>query len=202
MLSNTLLADFLTREGRETSVEDSMRLFMGRRWTDNLQRIALHLGAPLSQDFEERYRAFARPRMRRDVVAVAGVIAFIRSFAHLRHCIASSSGLDWLQHTIERFGLAAHFADRMFSGTEVVNGKPAPDLFLLAAERMRARPSHTLVIEDSPAGIEAARAAGMIAIGMTAASHAQNGLGERLLQAGAHHVSGSFEALAARIAST
>ncbi len=198
-LSNTLLAEFLTREGKPTTVADSMRLFMGRRWSDNLQRIAAHLGGNFSPDFEERYRAFTRPRMRSEVQPVDGAGAFIAHVAHVPKCIASSSSHEWLEHTTTRFGIGAHFAGRMFSGTEVANGKPAPDLFLLAAERMRAAPHRTIVIEDSVAGIEAARSAGMTAVGLTAGSHTHADHGAALLEAGAHHVFAHYDALAARI---
>jgi HAD superfamily hydrolase (TIGR01509 family) len=195
-LSNALLAEFLTAEGRPTTMDDSMRLFMGRRWSDNLERIAVHLGRPLAVDFDDRYKAFVRPRMRSEVVPVPGVKSFIESFGDRAQCIASSSSHDWLNHTTGRFGFADRFEGRMFSGTEVANGKPAPDLFLLAAERMGVAPARSLVIEDSPAGIVGARAAGMTAIGLTAGSHARAGHDARLLEAGAHHVFADFDSLA------
>ena len=198
-LSNELLAAFMTREGVPTTVEDSMRLFMGRRWSDNLERIAAHLGRPLEPDFDDRFKAFSRPRMRSEVQPVQGATRFMSMFAHVPQCIASSSSHDWLNHTTGRFGIADRFQKRMFSGTEVANGKPAPDLFLLAAARMGVEPSRALVIEDSPAGIEGARAAGMTAIGLTAGSHVRAGHDARLLTAGAHHVFADYESLAARL---
>ncbi len=198
-LSNELLADFMTREGVPTTVEDSMRLFMGRRWSDNLERFAVHLGRPLDADFDERFKSYARPRMRSEVQPVDGAERFMTQFAHVPQCIASSSSHDWLNHTTERFALADRFQGRMFSGTEVANGKPAPDLFLLAADRMGIAPERALVIEDSPAGIEGARAAGMTAIGLTAGSHARAGHDARLLAAGADHVFANYESLAAQL---
>ena len=199
-LSNELLAAFLTAEGAPTTIDDSMRLFMGRRWSDNLERMAAHLGRPLAADFDDRFKAFARPRMRSEVLPVPGSKSFIELFAHRAQCIASSSSHDWLNHTTARFGFADRFEGRMFSGTEVSNGKPAPDLFLLAAERMGVTPARSLVIEDSPAGIEGARAAGMTAIGLTAGSHARPGHDARLLEAGAHHVFADYESLATWLA--
>ena len=196
-LSNELLAEFLTLEGVPTSVDDSMRLFMGRRWSDNLARIATHLGRPLDGDFDDRFRGHTRGRMRSEVQPVAGVRDFIATFSHVPQCIASSSSHDWLNHTTQRFDLGHVFKERMFSGTEVANGKPAPDLFLLAAERMGVNAARAIVIEDSPAGIEGARAAGMTAIGLTAGSHAGNGLEAKLIAAGAHRVFATYAGLAA-----
>ena len=76
-------------------------------------------------------------------------------------CIASSGTHDHLRYTLGLTGLYDRFAGRIFSAEEVANGKPAPDLFLYAAERMAARPGGCVVVEDSRPGVQAARAAGM-----------------------------------------
>jgi HAD superfamily hydrolase (TIGR01509 family) len=88
-------------------------------------------------------------------------------------CVASSSGQENLRYKLELTGLYERFAGRIFSATEVANGKPAPDLFLYAAERMGASPAGCVVVEDSRYGVAAARAARMdvfaYAGGLTAA---------------------------------
>ena len=76
-------------------------------------------------------------------------------------CVASSGTHDHLRYTLGLTGLYERFAGRIFSAEDVARGKPAPDIFLHAAERMGARPARCLVVEDSRAGVEAARAAGM-----------------------------------------
>jgi beta-phosphoglucomutase-like phosphatase (HAD superfamily) len=85
-------------------------------------------------------------------------------------------------------GLSPLFGNNVFSAVEVANGKPAPDLFLLAARRLGEEPSSCIVIEDSVLGVEAAGAAGMAAIGFAGASHANQDLAERLAAAGAEPV--------------
>jgi beta-phosphoglucomutase-like phosphatase (HAD superfamily) len=65
----------------------------------------------------------------------------------------------------------ARFEPHIFSASMVAHGKPAPDLFLHAARQMRAEPADCLVIEDSPAGIRAARAAGMAVFAFTGGGH-------------------------------
>ncbi len=78
-----------------------------------------------------------------------------------RSCVASSSDPDSLRRKLQLTGLHERFAGRVFSATDVKNGKPAPDLFLHAADRMGVPPSRCVVVEDSRHGVEAARAARM-----------------------------------------
>src|SRR5258708_4187193 len=85
--------------------------------------------------------------------------------------------------------LAAHVGERLSTSQMVERAKPAPDLFLFAAERMQADPSRTLVIEDSVSGVTAAKAAGMTAWGFVGGSHYQARDGKAmLLGAGADRV--------------
>jgi HAD superfamily hydrolase (TIGR01509 family) len=67
------------------------------------------------------------------------------------------------------------FGDNIVSATMVARGKPHPDIFLLAAERMEVAPQECLVFEDSVAGVQGAVAAGMTVIGICAASHVRSG---------------------------
>lgn len=192
VLANDLLAGFLTKLGRPTTIEDSMHLFMGRRYEDTKLRAAEWLGAPLPATFDDDHQAWSRPAMRSQVGPVAGVAEFLDGTRAHKRCIASSSSHSWLDHCIEKFGFRDHFGDRLISGTEVKNGKPAPDIFLLAAERMGAQPSRCIVLEDSPAGIMGARAAGMMAVGFLGGSHIRDGHRQRLEAAGAHAIAGTF----------
>jgi HAD superfamily hydrolase (TIGR01509 family) len=89
-------------------------------------------------------------------------------------CVASSGTLDRIRYALEVTELLGLLEPHLFSAAMVVRGKPAPDLFLHAASRMGAIPQKCLVVEDSPAGIEAARAAGMRVFAFTGGSHAGN----------------------------
>jgi HAD superfamily hydrolase (TIGR01509 family) len=80
-------------------------------------------------------------------------------------CVASSGSHEKMRHTLGRTGLYDHFAGRIYSATEVARGKPAPDLFLHAAQKMGVDPAACVVVEDSRPGVQAARAAGMRAFG-------------------------------------
>lgn len=79
-------------------------------------------------------------------------------------CVASSGSPEKIRHTLGLTGLWSRFEGRIFSAVEVENGKPAPDLFLHAAASLGAEPARCVVVEDSPAGLQGALAAGMRAI--------------------------------------
>ncbi len=76
-------------------------------------------------------------------------------------CVASSGRPESIERKLALCRLAGAFGDRVFSAVQVTHGKPAPDLFLLAAKRCGAAPERCAVVEDSPAGVQAGRAAGM-----------------------------------------
>lgn len=106
----------------------------------------------------------------------------------LKRCVASSSVPERIQFSLNETGLDQYFGDAIFSSTMVKHGKPAPDLFLYAAEKMGVDPSLCVVIEDSPYGVEGAVRAGMLAIGYIGGSHSYHGHKECLKDAGASHV--------------
>ena len=100
-------------------------------------------------------------------------------------CVASSSSLEQIRQKLEITGLLGRFGEHLFSATMVARGKPAPDLFLYVARHLTTVPDRCLVIEDSPAGIDAALAAGMTAIGFAGGSHCGPEHGVRLQRHGA-----------------
>ena len=105
------------------------------------------------------------------------------------HCVASSSDFDRVSFSLFLTGLAPHFDSRLYTSQMVERGKPAPDLFLYAAERMQADPRRTLVIEDSISGVKAGKAAGMTVWGFVGGSHYQSRDGKAILgEAGADRV--------------
>jgi HAD superfamily hydrolase (TIGR01509 family) len=132
-------------------------------------------GGTLAAAILQRLRAELRP-----MPHASHALTWLRG----RKCVASSSARDRVRASLEMTGLARFF-DSVFCATEVPNGKPAPDLFLCAASRMGVEPRECVVVEDSPAGITAATAAGMTAIGFVGGSHAGAQLGEQLTRAGA-----------------
>jgi beta-phosphoglucomutase-like phosphatase (HAD superfamily) len=101
--------------------------------------------------------------------------------------------------SLGRAGLYDRFAPHIFSATQVRKGKPAPDLFLFAAEQMAMSPKQCVVIEDSTPGIAAARAAGMTVLGFYGGSHCRPGYADALRAAGAAATFGDMRQLAGLI---
>lgn len=133
--------------------------------------------------------------------ATPGVSRFMQAWTGAR-CVASSSSLERIAHSLQRTGLSGFFGDAVFSSSMVKRGKPAPDIFLFAAERMQFDPVACVVIEDSPLGVEGAVAAKMRAIGYVGGSHTYDGHAERLLAAGADKVFQDWQAVSAELLET
>ncbi|WP_240558560.1 HAD family hydrolase [Paracoccus contaminans] len=134
---------------------------------------------PALPDYRARVDALFRAGLR----PLAGIGAALDALPDLPRAVASSSTLPRLHLSLDLTGLHERFVPHIYSATQVSRGKPAPDLFLFAAERLGARPPDCIVIEDSVAGVTAAQAAGMRVIGLTAGGHASAArLAERLAE--------------------
>ena len=111
-------------------------------------------------------------------------------------CVASSSNPERIRRALELTGLIDWLAPNLFSATMVACGKPAPDLFLFAADRMATAPDDCVVIEDSEAGVLAGKAAGMRVLGFTGGSHVQHEIhAPKLAAAGADAIFRSMQEL-------
>jgi HAD superfamily hydrolase (TIGR01509 family) len=156
--------------------------FLGRSLASVIETVQRDFGLALEVDALDRMRDRLYALFRDELRAIDGVAEAIGGL-DIPVCVASSSQMERIRLSLEITGLTACFADHIFSATMVANGKPAPDLFLLAASRMRVDPSRCIVIEDSPAGIEAAKCAGMRVFAFTGGSHARSAEHRRRLEA-------------------
>jgi len=138
--------------------------FMGRSDEEMTADIEAHLGRRLPTSWEEPFRHLYRQAFEAELEPVAGVVAALDAIA-IPTCVASSGTHEKIRFTLGLTGLYERFAGRIFSVSDVARGKPAPDLFLHAADRMGVPPAQCAVVEDSRYGVEAARAAGMRAFG-------------------------------------
>ncbi|MFH8492443.1 HAD family hydrolase [Streptomyces longisporoflavus] len=175
-LSNTILAAYLTELGHPTTYEDSLRDYMGGAVHRVHDLVFERSGQRLPGDFDVAFHARVFEAFERELEPVAGVGDVLEKLVAggVPYCLASSGSHERIRVGHRRTGLDRWFDDeRIFSSEDVGRGKPAPDLFLYAAERMGAAPEKCVVVEDSPLGVQAALAAGMDVLGFTAMTPAE-----------------------------
>jgi HAD superfamily hydrolase (TIGR01509 family) len=181
VLSCRCLSEALAAHGIRLEVMEALDLFLGRSTEAVLQHYGAQ-GRRLPDDFVADLKARVRRTFQSSLQPIPGVGALLASLA-TSYCVASSSDLDRVSLSLVRAGLASHFGDRIYTSQMVARGKPAPDLFLHAADRMRVAPAKTLVIEDSVSGVTAAKAAGMEVWGFVGGSHYESRDGRAILRA-------------------
>ncbi|MBW5482187.1 HAD family hydrolase [Streptomyces bambusae] len=138
--------------------------FLGRSHAAIREQIAERLGRDTAAVWAERFEQLHRESVDAGLAPVDGLLDALDEIT-LPTCVASSGTHEKMRHTLGRTGLYQRFEGRIYSATEVGRGKPAPDVFLYAAERMGVAPEACVVVEDSGPGVQAARAAGMRAFG-------------------------------------
>ncbi|MGW8889367.1 HAD family hydrolase [Streptomyces sp. NPDC055749] len=169
-IANTILAGYLTELGHPTSYEESLHDYMGSAVHRVHDLVEERTGQKLPADFDETLHARVFAAFERELVAVDGVQELLGKLVAdgVAYCVASSGTHERIRVGHRRTGLDQWFEEEwIFSSEDVGQGKPSPDLFLHAAERMGVAPERCVVIEDSPLGVEAARAAGMDVYGFT-----------------------------------
>ncbi|MEU6356798.1 HAD family hydrolase [Streptomyces sp. NPDC047072] len=170
-ISNRHLAAYLTELGHPTSYEDSIRDYMGSAMHRIHELVLERTGQRLPEDFDDVFHARVFAAFERELQPVAGVAGVLEKLAAdgVPYCVASSGSHERIRVGHRATGLDRWFEDeRIFSSQDVGRGKPAPDLFLYAAERMGGEPRRCVVVEDSPLGVQAANSAHMDVYGFTA----------------------------------
>jgi HAD superfamily hydrolase (TIGR01509 family) len=177
-------AETLTRHGYPITADQVFDRFLGRSMRKAALEIEAELGRPLPEDFQtqvyaEIFRLFAAsleatPHIEEALAAIMMPLS-----------VASSGPPEKISTSLNHVGLYDRFAPHIFSAVQVSNGKPAPDLFLFAAEQMKVPPARCLVVEDSVAGVTGALAAGMMVFGFHGGSHCRPDTAKTLRAAGA-----------------
>jgi HAD superfamily hydrolase (TIGR01509 family) len=157
--------------GIAVTEDDAYRRFLGRGWSAVVEAVTLGRGRPITDAETAAFRAALFARFRTDLRPMAGIAACLDRLAGRPMGVASSSIPERLTLSLDVTGLMPRFAPHVYSASAVPRGKPAPDLFLLAADRLGVAPADCVVVEDSPTGIEAARAAGMRTVAFLGGSH-------------------------------
>jgi HAD superfamily hydrolase (TIGR01509 family) len=197
-IATAVAVEAFQRIGINMTPDMVARYFTGRRPADMLVEVEKAAGVQLPPKFASVLSAATLVRLSQEVRAIPHV-AHALSWLRGPKCVASSSGPDRIRVSLEATELTRFFGGNVFSANDVAEGKPAPDLFLHVARQTGIQPQDCIVIEDSPAGVTAAVAAGMKAIGFVGGSHADESLSGKLEQAGATSVISDMRALKATV---
>ncbi len=178
-------AEELARRGfGNYPLDEVLRRFAGMSQRDMIDTIERESGRSLGSDFSVVVAERVERALAQSLEALPGADMVLAEIG-LPKCVASSSTTRKLMLSLTATGLIRHFEPHIFSSTLVKLGKPAPDLFVYAAAQFGASRDRCCVIEDSPAGVAAARAADMTAIGFIGGSHCRRDHAERLRSLGA-----------------
>jgi HAD superfamily hydrolase (TIGR01509 family) len=170
----------------DTNVEPVVLPLLGLRIERVLESTAEQLGKSLSAaDIDAIRRAVEAAAI--EASPVEGIEAALAQVPLVKGC-ASNSFRPYVETVLKRTGLVRFFGERLFCADAVPNPKPAPDVYLAAAQGLGLAPSACLVVEDSVTGVSAASAAGMTVLGFIGGGHASDAQIDRLHAAGARHV--------------
>ena len=170
-LSLEVMLDVLAEAGCTLDTATGYQEFLGKSLGSVVDWLKRERGVEMTPEMLARMRQRLLARFETELQPTRGVAEAIAAL-DVPVCVASSSQPDRIRLSLRVTGLLPFFDPHIFSATMVKNGKPAPDLFLHAAREMGVAPEECLVIEDSPAGLRAARAAGMRAVGYIGGAHA------------------------------
>ena len=170
IVANRVLAAHLSRHGYPVTVAECLSTFVGRTIPGVIKMVA-DAGVTLPDDFEATLRKKDIEAFARELKPTPGMPATLERLDASAKCVASSGTPDKIRRNLETTELLKYFEPHLFSASDVEHPKPAPDLFLMAADRMGARPDGCTVIEDTALGVEAAKRAGMRVFGYTGGAH-------------------------------
>ena len=187
-ISARIWAEEVAKYGYTLTPREFARRFAGRPAADSAKMLAQAAPRPLPADFARMTDEKVAALYADELEPVTGIEDLLDTLADVPKAVASSSGIAKLRQGLVVTGLNRTFMPHVYSAEQVKRGKPAPDLFLFAAEKLDVPPAHCLVIEDSIAGVHAAKTAGMIPIGFTGTSPEPDVHAERLRQVGARLV--------------
>lgn len=173
-ISVDVLRDVIAEAGGEIAEQQAYDWFLGRSMATVVDILKDEIGLTVSSGQLALLRARLYERFRHELKPVPGVVEVVKGLDR-PCCVASSSQMERIQLSLEVTGLLDLFNPHIYSATMVKEGKPAPDLFLFAAASIGIEPSNCVVVEDSAAGIMAARRAGMQVFAYTGGSHAVPG---------------------------
>ena len=194
VISAQVIVDMLSPQGVLINLDYVYTNFLGRQFSCVKQTVLEDFSINLPDSFESDYRQELIVEFEKNLKTTNGIKGILNDLG-VESCVATSSSRMRTERALDLVGLLNFFGDNIFTASEVKYGKPAPDLFLLASNRMQIEPNNCLVIEDSIMGIRAAISAGMNVWHYTGASHFQNktnGTSDRFSQVRSFDAWGNF----------
>lgn len=162
-LGARVFADHLAGFGVNLSASECEQKFRGQTMDYCFKLLQGEYPGKLPGDFLDSLATATTEAFEKELRAIAGIEQVIQwlKMRGMEFCVASNGSLNKVRHSLRVTGLFDYFGEHCFSVEQVKQGKPAPDLFLFAANTMGYTPAQTLVVEDSLAGVTAAVRAGM-----------------------------------------
>ena len=196
LISTSILYNTINKYGYVISKEEVFSRFLGKSLKTTIIELEKDFKVKLTLNDIEIMKEEVLNNFSLYLEPVDGITQFLESY-HGDICVASSSYPERIKHSLQQTKLLRFFNNtHIFSATMVKFGKPAPDLFLFAAKKMGYKPNQCIVIEDSSYGIQAAKSAGMMAVGLIAASHMKSKENLKKLEcSGADYVVDSYNEL-------
>ena len=182
-----VLAECLVAVDFPTTIDEAITLGFGKNRATLSAAVAARFGRALPETFFGTFAARSAAAFERELSPMAGIEDLLATLPTPR-CVASNGRLDRVRHRLALTGLLPFFDPHVFSASQVAFGKPAPDLFLFAAQQLGARPGDCTVVEDSIPGVEAAIAAQIPVVGFCGGSHCADDHADRLIGAGCSRV--------------
>lgn len=183
-------SEMFTQAGVAISVDDIYEHFVGLSEASMIDALRRDWNLEVSASFLDERLARIAARFDAAGQAIPGIGDVVSELVGRGTplAVASSSRPEAISHKLAVTGLDGFFGEHIYSASMVAHGKPAPDLFLHAADRLGVDAGECVLVEDSAPGVTAGVAAGMTVIGFTAGGHCRPGHAQRLLDAGATHI--------------
>jgi HAD superfamily hydrolase (TIGR01509 family) len=183
IIADRVMLDVLTETFPGIDFKPSVKTAFGQQTSRFLAGLETKFGMTMPPDFVNTIEARVSVELARSVSPIAGVRSALERCG-LPVAVVSNSRMERVRASVRRAGLDEIVGDRVFSAQQVARPKPYPDVYLFAADTLGVDPSRCLVVEDSIAGLTAARAAGMKTIAFIGASHIPSGYAQVLHETG------------------
>lgn len=193
-VGQTALRSLLARYFAEETLERALERLRGQMLVPTLQQIFRETGCSICSEDIERIELALDDTIARLAEPMEGMREVVLA-CKVPIAIASNASLAWITEAVRRLDASDIFVDRLFSADHVQRPKPAPDVYLLAAQALAVLPTTCVAVEDSAAGVIAAVAAGMRVIGFCGTSPDPAAHRDVLCAAGAYPVVGSAKEL-------